>query len=106
MAKAFSPAVLTANHLLDGDAVWWTGAGWNADIAHAKIASTPEEREAFDAIALSPAHEADVVGPYLVDVSVTADGARPTVRREAIRADRAPTFAYLGNGGAPFSAAA
>ena len=94
MPKSFSPAVLTANHLLDGDAVWWTGAEWSADISLARAARTPEERDALEAESLAPVHEALVVGPYLVDVSLDGAVARPTVRREAIRADREPTFVY------------
>lgn len=35
MAKRFAPAVMTANDLLDGDAVWWTGAGWSRDLSAA-----------------------------------------------------------------------
>ena len=37
MAKKFTPSVLTANHLLDGDTVWWTGASWTRDIGKAEI---------------------------------------------------------------------
>ena len=37
MAKTFSPAVMTANDLLEGDAGWGTGAGWSRDIAEAEI---------------------------------------------------------------------
>ena len=94
MAKAFLPAVMTANHLLDGDAVWWTGVGWSRDLSAAEIAATPEDRAALAALAEAPVHEAVVVGPYLVDVTTAAGAPFPTVRREAIRADRAPTFAY------------
>lgn len=93
MAKAFSPVVLTASDLLDGDAVWWTGAEWSRDIAQATIAGDRDAADALSALIPSAAFEAAVVGPYLVDV---APGAQPipVVRREAIRADREPTFAY------------
>lgn len=94
MAKRFSPAVMTANDLLDGDAVWWTGAEWSRDLAAADVAETPEAVAALAALAGSPAHEARVVGPYLVDVALTSGAPAPTVRREAIRADREPTFVY------------
>ena len=94
MPKRFSPAVMTANDLLDGDAVWWTGVDWSRDLANATVADTPEAVEALTALATSAAHEATVVGPYLVDVTLAAGAPFPTVRREAIRADREPTFAY------------
>ena len=81
MAKSFIPSVLSANHLLDGDTVWWTGAEWSRDIADAKVAATPDAATELEALGASAGFEAEVVGPYLV-------------RREAIRADREPTFAY------------
>lgn len=93
MAKAFHPAVLTANNLLDGDAVWWTGAEWSRDIAAAEIASDREATDALTALIDCPAFEAEVVGPYLVDIA-PGKTPRPLVRREAIRADREPTFEY------------
>ncbi|MEM7525517.1 MAG: DUF2849 domain-containing protein [Pseudomonadota bacterium] len=96
MAKSFSPALMTANDLLDGDAVWWTGAAWSRDIAEAAIAETPEARDALTALSTSPSHDAEVVGPYLVDIALVDGRVTPTVRREAIRADREPTFAYAG----------
>lgn len=94
MAKAFSPAVMTANDLLDGDTVWWTGSDWSRDIAKATVAQTAEARQNLDTSAASAIHDAVVVGPYLVDVSIKNGAPYPTVRREAIRADREPTFAY------------
>ncbi|MEL7464285.1 MAG: DUF2849 domain-containing protein [Pseudomonadota bacterium] len=94
MPKTFSPAVMTANDLLEGDAVWWTGAAWSRDLAAAQVAETPDAVEALSAFASSAALEAQVVGPYLVDVTLASGAPFPTVRREAIRADREPTFAY------------
>lgn len=94
MAKAFIPSVLTANHLLEGDAVWWTGKDWSRDIAKAEIIENYEDATTvLEMAATSAAFEAEVVGPYLVEVDM--DTRAPIVRREAIRADRAPTFAYV-----------
>jgi hypothetical protein len=86
MAKAFQPAVLTANDLIEGDAVWWTGAAWSRDIASAKVATTPEAVEKLAALS--------AVGPYTVEVALAGGAPSPISRRERIRADRAPTFAY------------
>ncbi|MEM8753330.1 MAG: DUF2849 domain-containing protein [Pseudomonadota bacterium] len=95
MAKTFVPAVLTASDLLDGDAVWWTGEAWSQDIAAARVALDEDARASLEAEAALPRHEAAVVGPYLVDVEAAGGAApRPLSRREAIRADREPTFAY------------
>ncbi len=93
MAKKFAPSVLTANHLLEGDAVWWTGETWSRNIALAEIVSTPEAATTLELLASDASFEAEVVGPYLVEIDVTSR--TPVVRREAIRADRAPTFAYI-----------
>jgi hypothetical protein len=94
MAKAFQPAVLTANDLIEGDAVWWTGAAWSRDIASAKVATTPEAVEKLAALGATPLMEASAVGPYTVEVALAGGAPSPISRRERIRADRAPTFAY------------
>lgn len=94
MAKTFSPAVLTANDLMDGDTVWWTGSSWSRDMSAATVAGDEDARAEMEALAASPMHDATVVGPYLVDVTTASGTPYPTVRREAIRADREPTFAY------------
>ncbi len=43
--------------------------------------------------ATSASFEAEVVGPYLVEIDTQSSA--PIVRREAIRADREPTFDYM-----------
>jgi len=94
MAKKFIPSVLTANHLLEGDAVWWTGADWSRKLADASIVQTAEDATTIlEMASTNAAFEAEVVGPYLVEIDV--DTLSPIVRREAIRADRAPTFNYI-----------
>lgn len=105
MAKRFTPSVLSANHLIEGDAVWWTGAEWSRDIAAAEVATTPEAAESLTAFAASDSVEAEVVGPYLVEIGLESGAPYPVVRREAIRADREPTFAY-GDAAAPLREAA
>lgn len=94
MVKSFIPSVLTANHLLDGDTVWWTGTSWSLNLTDAKIAETPDAATELEALGGSAGFEAEVVGPYLVQVDASNGAPYPVVRREAIRADREPTFAY------------
>jgi hypothetical protein len=94
MAKAFNPAVLTANDLIEGDAVWWTGAAWSRDIARARVATSPEAAEKLALLGATPLMEASAVGPYTVEVEILAGKPTPISRRERIRADRTPTFAY------------
>ncbi len=94
MARKYIPSVLTANHLLEGDAVWWTGKEWSRDIAKADVIETSEEATTIlEMASTSATFEGEVVGPYLVEIDVATRA--PIVRREAIRADRAPTFNYL-----------
>ena len=93
MAKKFIPSVLTANHLLEGDAVWWTGQVWSRDIAQAEVVTTPEAASVLETLSGDASFEAEVVGPYLVEIDVAR--LEPVVRREAIRASRKPTFAYV-----------
>jgi hypothetical protein len=87
MPRETHPVVLTANHLTEGDAIWWTGCGWTRDIAAAALFPTAEEAP----LAQAGAHP-DGVGAYAVAVDAAR---RPVLRREAIRADREPSFAYL-----------
>lgn len=92
MAKSDTAAVLTASDLLEGDAIWWTGARWSRDIAEAAVAVDAEAHAALETRAA--AFGDAVIGAYLVDVDLEGPTPRPVLRREAIRADRAPTFAY------------
>ena len=84
MAKPFSPQVVTANDLLDGDAVWLTAAGtWALDASQALVLETPEV--AARALAAATAQPGTVVGPYLADVSLEAGRPVATHTREALR---------------------
>ena len=91
MARMTHPVILTANHLTEGDAIWWTGCGWTRDIAAAALYVD----EASAPLAEAAAHS-EGVGAYAVAVDAAR---RPVLRREAIRADRAPSFAYLPDAG-------
>ena len=75
--------VLTANRLSDGVVVFLDAeGGWSEHIAAARIA------EKAEAEALAKAGEigaAEVVAPYLIDVTLEADGPRPLRYRERIR---------------------
>lgn len=95
MAKAFQPAVLTANALLTGEAVWWTGAGWSPRFAEARVADTPEQAGWLEALGTSPLFAAVIVGAYLSPVRLTEAGPVPANRREAIRTAGEPSFDYL-----------
>ena len=95
MAKAYKPQVLTANALLGGESVWWTGARWSDDFAEALAARTEAEAAMFESIAAAPFAQGQVVGAYLAEVQVTPQGLVPATRREAIRAAMRPTIDYM-----------
>jgi hypothetical protein len=77
--------VLTANRLSDGVVVFLDANGrWSEHIAAARVAE-----EKADAEALTEAGEArgdEVVAPYLIDVTLEAQGPKPLRYRERIRA--------------------
>lgn len=87
MKKTTGPQILTGNDLFSGEAVFWTGAGWSADVADACVLPEAEAQQASLAAAL--ASENVVVGPYLAAVSA-ADGSLVRLREE-IRT-QGPTF--------------
>jgi len=84
MPRIFTPKVITANALMEGDVVYltaddiWTRHHREAELiedeAHAQIRLLDAERRSDE-----------VVGPYLADARSTPDGPTPTHFREEIR---------------------
>jgi len=95
LARKYSPQVITANHLLEGDAVWFTGAQeWSRNIEDAVVANDVEEAEALLEAANRQQHI--VAGPYLADTAINESGkAAPTHFREAFRT-RGPSNYFHG----------
>ncbi|MEP5759559.1 MAG: DUF2849 domain-containing protein [Litoreibacter sp.] len=82
MSKPFTPKVVTANALLEGDVIYLTEAdGWSRNLADAEVMTD----EAHADLRLIEAHAGDIVGPYLADVRVTDDGIEPAHFREEFR---------------------
>lgn len=84
MAKKRSagPAVLTANDLLTGDVVFWTGVDWARSIDAAVRGVGEDEREALAGIGRSEEAQNRVVGAYLVALDpVTGSPAELRERR-------------------------
>ena len=92
MAKTTHPTVLTANDLVEGHSVFLTPEGWGPSIEKAMVAVSPEQSEELEALGNRFVVENQIVGPYLVDVSVTEGDITPILRREQIRAAGAPTI--------------
>lgn len=92
MAKVTHPNVLTANDLVEGHSVFLTPEGWAPSISNAMVAVTPEQAEELEALGHRFVVENQIVGPYLVDVSLEGDAPVPLSRREQIRASGEPTI--------------
>jgi hypothetical protein len=84
MSRARRPRVVSANDLLEGDAVWLgPGGGWVRDIRAAEIIRDDDLAEA--ALKAAEAQADRVVGAFLAEVHPDPDGPRPVHFREAFR---------------------
>ncbi|MEM9098712.1 MAG: DUF2849 domain-containing protein [Pseudomonadota bacterium] len=94
MAKPFTPAIITANDLIEGTAVFLGPEGWLPEASQAMVALTAEQAEEFEALGQRHVKANEVVEPYLIAVSLEDGLPVPILRREQIRAAGAPTFRY------------
>lgn len=84
MPRPFTPKVVTANRLLEGDSVWLTADGsWSQDIRDAELIRDAGTAELKLLEADAAAHV--VVGAYLADAKAGAQGPEPTHFRETFR---------------------
>ena len=84
MPRAFTPKVITANALLEGDAVWFTTDNtWTGDIRQAEFLE--DEAHADLRLLEAQAQKDKIAGAYLADAKRGADGPEPTHFREAFR---------------------
>ena len=82
--RAFKPKVVTANDLMEGDAIYLTSSlTWTRVHAEAELATEPERADAL--LEIAQAQRSKVVGPYLADAVATDDGPAPVHFREAFR---------------------
>lgn len=93
MSRPFSPKVITANALLEGDAVWLTANDrWTRDIAEAELIE--DEAIADDRLIFALAQVDVVVGAYLSDAKATANGPAPVHFREDFRTRGPSNYAH------------
>ncbi|WP_274626631.1 DUF2849 domain-containing protein [Arvimicrobium flavum] len=79
--------VLTANRLIDGEAVWYAGGQrWSEAIADAEVAGDKAAEEALDAIGKAAFAANQVLDVELIDVEVQDGAIVPNRLRERIRA--------------------
>ena len=92
MSRAFTPKIVTANALLEGDVIYLTADDrWSRDLAEAELI----DDEAHAQLRLLEAETTrDVVGAYLADVQITPDGPAPAHFREAFRAAGPSNYAH------------
>lgn len=84
MAREFTPKVITANALLEGDVVYLTeGDHWTRNLAEAEILM--DEADAELRLLMAQSRASQVVGAYLADMTISADGPEPTHFREDFR---------------------
>ena len=94
MAKSFSPKVVTANHLLEGDVIYRTPAGtWSPWLNDAELFI--DEADAEQALGAATLQTDVAVGPYLADAAVAASGtAVPVHFREEFRSRGPSNYAH------------
>lgn len=85
MARAFTPKVVTANALLEGDVIYLTETGsWTRSLAKAAVLT--EQEDAQQRLQEAEKQVDEIVGAYLADVTQAEDGCpEPTHFREEFR---------------------
>jgi len=84
MPKPFTPKVVTANHLLQGDVIYQTADGWTRHLAEAELLTDAAHA---DLRLIEASQQRDVVvGAYLADVDATTGTPKPVHFREDFRA--------------------
>lgn len=84
MPKPFTPKVVTANDLLDGDVIYQTAIGWTRVLSEAEVLT--DEADADLRLIDALQQTGRVVGAYLADVAQSEDGPTPAHFRETFRA--------------------
>ena len=89
--------VLTANRLIDGEAVWMSPEHqWQETLQGAEVARDQAAEDELDRLGKASFARNEVLDVDLIDVEVTSAGIRPIRMRERIRA-AGPTN-YLDHG--------
>ena len=78
--------ILTANRLVDGEAVWYAEGAWAETIDGAEIAEDKAGEERLEAIGKAAFAANLVLDVAIIDVEIVEGSIRPTRLRERIRA--------------------
>lgn len=92
MTRAFTPKIVTANALLEGDVIYLTADDrWSRNLSEAELI----DDEAVAQLRLLDAErQGGVVGAYLADAIAGSRGPKPTHFREAFRAKGPSNYAH------------
>lgn len=90
-AKPFQPVILIANHLLDGDVVFWGGADWVLDHRKALVAHDPIQAEALTAIGAAAYAANRIVDVETIAVTLDDEGMPEPIHIRDIIRTRGPT---------------
>lgn len=84
MTKTFTPKVVTANALIEGDVIYLASDnGWTRKLTEAEVLTDADYAAVREAEAAGRVSEA--VGVYLTDVALGPNGPEPTHFREDFR---------------------
>lgn len=84
MPKPFTPKVVTASHLMEGDVIYLTADDrWTRHLSEAELIE--DEAHAQLRLLVAEGQPGTVIGPYLADAQPGPDGPAPTHFREAFR---------------------
>ena len=93
MPRSFTPKVVTANALMEGDAVWLTEANtWSRDIREAELLT--DEAHADLRLLEAQSRLDEIAGAYLADAKPTENGPGPTHFREEFRTRGPSNYAH------------
>ena len=97
--RPFTPKVVAANDLLEGDAVWLTVDDvWTRDMGQAELIE--DEAVAQDRLLFAIGEDDIIVGAYLVDAVASDTGPTPTHFREEFRTRGPSNYAHGKQAGA------
>ena len=93
MSRQFTPKVVTANALLEGDAIWLTEDDrWTRDMAEAELIE--DEAHAQIRLLFAQGQPEVAVGAYLADAKATPHGPAPVHFREEFRTHGPSNYAH------------
>lgn len=93
MARAFTPKVVTANDLIEGDVIYQTADDrWSRDLAEAELIT--DEAHAQLRLLDAARQVSKVVGAYLADVRSGPNGPEPVHFREDFRRTGPSNYAH------------